>query len=291
MRIITTVEEMHAFSSEKRREGKKIGLVPTMGFLHEGHLSLVDKAKEFSDVVVVSIFVNPTQFAPNEDFSQYPRDEERDKKLLSEKGVDAIFFPQADEIYGPGYQTYVDVTEITKKQEGEFRPTHFKGVTTIVSILFNCVMPDFAVFGQKDAQQASVIKRMVKDLKFNINVIIAPIVREADGLAKSSRNIYLSEKKRKDALILSSSLRYAEQMILAGERNVNAIIMEMTKQIAKVDTAHIDYVRIVEADSFIETDKLQPGNKYYFLIACRIGKIRLIDNSLISIPAQVAMTV
>lgn len=274
---------MHAFSNEKKREGKKIGLVPTMGYLHEGHLSLVDKAKELSDVVVVSIFVNPTQFAPNEDFTKYPRDEQKDKNLLEEKGVDAVFMPEASEIYPSGYQSYVEVTEITKKQEGEFRPTHFKGVTTVVAILFNSVKPDVAIFGQKDAQQAAVINRMVKDLKFDIQIVISPIIREKDGLAKSSRNVYLSDKERKDALILSSSLRYADQMIAAGERDSGVIISEMEKQIKAVDSSVLDYIRIAEAESFNEVERLQPGGEYYILIACRIGKTRLIDNVLISV--------
>lgn len=277
---------MHAFSNERKREGKKIGLVPTMGYLHEGHLSLVDKAKELSDVVVVSIFVNPTQFAPNEDFTKYPRDEQKDKELLKDKGVDAVFMPAATEIYPPGYQSYVEVTEITKKQEGEFRPTHFKGVTTVVAILFNSVKPEVAIFGQKDAQQAAVIKRMVDDLKFDIQIVIAPIIREEDGLAKSSRNVYLSEKERKDALVLSSSLRYADQMIAAGERNAGVIISEMEKQIKAVDSSVLDYIRIAEAGSFNEVEMLQPGKEYYLLIACRIGKTRLIDNLLVKVPSE-----
>lgn len=277
---------MHAFSNERKREGKKIGLVPTMGYLHEGHLSLVDKAKELSDVVVVSIFVNPTQFAPNEDFTKYPRDEQKDKELLKDKGVDAVFMPAATEIYPPGYQSYVEVTEITKKQEGEFRPTHFKGVTTVVAILFNSVKPEVAIFGQKDAQQAVVIKRMVDDLKFDIQIVIAPIIREEDGLAKSSRNVYLSEKERKDALVLSSSLRYADQMIAAGERNAGVIISEMEKQIKAVDSSVLDYIRIAEAGSFNEVEMLQPGKEYYLLIACRIGKTRLIDNLLVKVPSE-----
>lgn len=277
---------MHAFSSEKRREGKKIGLVPTMGYLHEGHLSLIGEAKELSDVVVVSIFVNPAQFAPNEDFSKYPRDEERDKKLLLERGVDVLFLPKAEDIYPKGYQTYVEVTEITQKQEGEFRPAHFKGVTTVVAILFNSVMPDCAVFGQKDAQQAEVIKRMVNDLKFNIQIIVAPIVRESDGLAKSSRNIYLSEKERKDALVLNSALRYAGELITAGEKNAGLLVNEMKRMIKKVDSADLDYIRIVETESFLEAATLLSGKEYYLLIACKIGKTRLIDNLLVKVPSE-----
>lgn len=277
---------MHSFSSEMKRKGKSIGFVPTMGFLHEGHLSLVDKAKENSDVVVVSIFVNPTQFAPNEDFSKYPRNEERDKELLTERGVDVLFLPEASEIYTSGYQTYVDVEEITKRHEGEFRPAHFRGVTTVVAILFNCVMPDVAVFGQKDAQQAAVIKRMVRDLKFNIRIIVAPIVREEDGLAKSSRNVYLSEKERRDSLVLSKALKAAGEVISAGERQTDRIIEIMTEIIAQADTALPDYIRAVEADSFLEIKNLEAGKEYFLLIACRIGKTRLIDNMHIQISAE-----
>lgn len=277
---------MHNFSLQMKKEGKTIGFVPTMGYLHEGHLSLVRKAREVSDVVVVSIFVNPTQFAPNEDFSKYPRDEEKDKLLLSKEGVDAVFIPSAREIYPDGFQTYVEVTKVTSGLEGESRPTHFKGVTTIVTILFNCVMPDAAVFGQKDAQQAAVIKRMVNDLKMNINIIVAPIVRESDGLAMSSRNIYLSAKERKDALVLSSSLRFASEMVAAGEREPEKIIQEMKKKIDAVDSSTLDYIKIVDSGSFEEADILAFGGEYFILIACRIGKTRLIDNVLLEVPVQ-----
>ena len=272
---------MQAYSLSRKKSGKRIGFVPTMGFLHEGHLSLVRKAKEVSDVVIVSIFVNPTQFAPNEDFTKYPRDEEKDKKLLSHEGVDMLFLPEVEEIYPEGFQTYIHVTGITKMQEGEFRPTHFKGVTTIVAILFNSVLPDVAVFGQKDAQQVSVIKRMVNDLKFNLEIIVVPIVREADGLAMSSRNVYLSESERKDALVLSRSLKHAEKLIRSGEKAIEKIISEMREIIGSVPASQPDYVRIVNAESFCE-EELQAGKSYYILIACRIGKTRLIDNSLIS---------
>lgn len=281
MEIIYSTKNMQNFSIQKKREGKKIGFVPTMGYLHEGHLSLVKKAKEKCDIVVVSIFVNPTQFGPTEDFNKYPRDEKRDIELLEQLDVDALFLPKAEEIYPSSYQTYVEVEEITKKQEGEFRPTHFKGVTTVVSILFNCVLPDVAVFGQKDAQQATVIKRMVNDLKFPIEIVVAPIMREADGLAMSSRNIYLSEQERKDALILSKVIKYGEKLVRDNENNSQFIIDKMEKMINEVKSAKIDYVRIVEANSFTEPAILNSGSEYYILTACKIGKTRLIDNILI----------
>ena len=204
---------MQSVSRQISCSGKKIGLVPTMGYLHQGHLSLIKKSKELCDITVVSIFVNPTQFAPTEDYEKYPRDIERDNKLLKEYNIDYVFVPSQEEIYSSGYQSYVYVNEISKKFEGEFRPTHFRGVTTIVSILFNCVKPDLAFFGQKDAQQAAVIKQMVSDLKYDIEIIVCPIVRETDGLAMSSRNVYLSPEERTKALTLHKSLLYAKKLI------------------------------------------------------------------------------
>jgi len=254
-----------------------------MGYLHEGHLSLIRKSKRKADVTVVSIFVNPTQFAPTEDLSNYPRDIKRDSSLLLQEGVDILFFPDAKEIYQEGYQTFVGVEEITSRLEGECRPTHFKGVTTIVSILFNCVKPDFAFFGQKDAQQAMVIRRMVKDLKFDTKIIVCPIVREKDGLAMSSRNVYLSGQDRKDALVLSSSLKLAKGKIVNGEQSSAKIISEMKKLIYSVKNSRLDYVSIVEADSFKPEKKLVKRKRYFILVACKIGKTRLIDNLLIKI--------
>lgn len=274
---------MQSFSKTKRIQGNTIGFVPTMGYLHEGHLSLVRKANELSDIVIVSIFVNPTQFAPNEDFTKYPRDEEKDKKLLIQENVDALFLPSVNEIYQPDFQTYVNVEGISKGQEGEFRPSHFKGVTTIVSILFNSVMPDVAVFGQKDAQQAIIIKRMIDDLKYDINMVIAPTLREEDGLALSSRNVYLSGKERKDALVLSRALQFAEKQIHQGERKVISIIQGMQSIINSVDTSSLDYIKIVNGTNFKEVNELIPSGKYYVLIACRIGSTRLIDNILIEL--------
>ena len=283
MKIITKVIEMHSFSKEKKGRGKIVALVPTMGYLHEGHLSLVKIAKEKADIVVVSIFVNPTQFAPNEDFTKYPRDEQRDVRLLKELKVDALFIPSVDEIYSKNFQTFVGVTEITKKYEGEFRPTHFKGVTTIVSILFNCATPDIAIFGQKDAQQAAVIKQMVKDLKFNVEIVVAPIIREVDGLAMSSRNVYLSEQERKDALVLYRSLINANKLIEKGERDVKVIIQKMNGIINSVNTSKIDYIRIVSSTDFSEVQSMESGKEYYILIVCRIGETRLIDNLLVKL--------
>lgn len=283
IQVIKTVNEMHNFSNQMKRNGKKIGFVPTMGYLHDGHLSLVKKAKEVCDVVVVSIFVNPTQFAPNEDFNQYPRNFQRDYKLLEAEEVDVIFYPDSKEMYGENFQTFVENIEASKILEGEFRPTHFRGVVTVVSMLFNCVKPDVAVFGQKDAQQAYIIQRMVEDLKFDIDIIVSPIIREEDGLAKSSRNIYLSESERKEALVLYVSLKKAEQMIKSGVLEVKSIIEEMEKIINSVNSSNLDYIAIVNKKNFKKVELLEKGQEYYILIACRIGKTRLIDNLLIAI--------
>lgn len=254
-----------------------------MGFLHSGHLSLIKESKKKTDITIVSVFVNPTQFAPNEDFSSYPRDFNRDAKVLEDAGVDYLFYPSADEIYPANYQTYVEVTDITKIIEGEFRPTHYKGVTTVIAILFNCINPDFAFFGQKDAQQSAVIKRMVKDLKYNIEIIVCPIIRESDGLAMSSRNIYLNTHEREKALIINASLKQAEEIILSGERNAVLIIKKINNNFIKESSIHVNYLRIVDADSFKEVQILQPGKDYYILIAAKVGSTRLIDNNLIHI--------
>lgn len=254
-----------------------------MGFLHEGHLSLVRESKKRCDITIVSIFVNPTQFGPTEDFNKYPRDVERDNKLLEDEGVDFLFLPSTEKIYPKDFQTYVNVEYLTKKLEGEFRPTHFRGVATVVLILFNSVQPDFAFFGQKDAQQLAVIKQMVKDLKLNVKIVNCPIVREPDGLAKSSRNVYLSASERKDALVIFHSLQKAEKLIGAGETRAIIVLSEMAELFERVSSAKLDYIKIVEADTFEIVDELIRGKSYYILIACKIGKTRLIDNILITL--------
>lgn len=274
---------MQDVSFSLKSAGKTIGFIPTMGFLHEGHLSLIKRSKELCDVTIVSIFVNPTQFSPSEDLALYPHDNEKDNKLLLEQKVDYLFYPDAKEIYPENFQTFVAVNQITKKLEGEFRPTHFKGVTTVVNILFNCVMPDHAFFGQKDAQQAAVIKQMVNDLKTLVNIIVCPIIRETDGLAMSSRNVYLSEDERKDALALYRALQKAEKMIGEGERRVSLIILEMITIITNVKSSKLDYIKIVESKSFEAAEELKSSNEYYILIACKIGNTRLIDNELIKV--------
>lgn len=269
---------MHNYSDSCRREAKKIGLVPTMGYLHEGHLSLVREAKKLSDIVVVSLFVNPTQFAPNEDLAKYPRDVERDKMLLEKEAVDVLFMPDAGEVYPADYQTYIEVQSIAKKLEGSSRPAHFKGVTTVVGILFNAVRPYCAIFGQKDAQQAAVIRQMNKDLKYGINIIVAPIIREEDGLAMSSRNVYLNEQERKDALVLSKALKTSEYLLTHGETDTKQLIKNIESIITSAGTSKLDYIAIVNEDNFESADHLESGFSYYILIACWIGTTRLIDN-------------
>lgn len=252
-----------------------------MGFLHEGHLSLVRESRKKCDITVVSIFVNPSQFAPSEDFSKYPRDMERDLSILNKEGTDYVFTPGTEEIYPDNFQTYVEVTGITKRHEGEFRPTHFRGVTTIVSILFNIIKPHKAFFGQKDAQQASVITRMVKDLNYDIDVVICPIVREPEGLAMSSRNIYLTPEQREKASVILKSLLTAEQMVTSGQRDAFSIIKAVNNYFLKESSVHLNYIRVVEKVSFTEPEILENGKEYYVLIACKIDTTRLIDNLLL----------
>jgi pantoate--beta-alanine ligase len=276
MRIIRSPNTMQKICGGLKREGKIIGLVPTMGYLHEGHLSLVRIARKRSDVLVVSVFVNPTQFGPKEDFRRYPRDFKRDRSLLEQEGCDFIFAPRAKDMYPDGHLTYVNIDKITQELEGAIRPGHFRGVTTVVAKLFNIVQPDMAVFGQKDAQQAVVLKKMVDDLNYGIRMIIAPTVRERDGLAISSRNVYLSKEERKQAEVLYQALRQAKEMIKKGERKTSKIISKMRTSIKKQPLADIDYIAITDANSLELLDKLK--GEILISLAVRFGKTRLIDN-------------
>jgi pantoate--beta-alanine ligase len=263
-------------------QGKMIGFVPTMGYLHKGHTALIYHSQKVSDVTVVSIFVNPIQFGPNEDFSKYPRDLKRDINILEDMKVDYLFLPSRVEIYPDDFQTYVNVEKITQILEGKSRPSHFRGVTTIVSILFNIIYPGIVIFGQKDAQQVFIIEKMVKDLKMPVKILVKPIVREKDGLALSSRNVYLSEYERKDALVLNNSLKKAKKLISDGEREVSIILSTMKRIINGAESAEIDYISVVDYSTFLSVREIIKGKKYYILIACRIGKTRLIDNILIN---------
>jgi pantoate--beta-alanine ligase len=276
MRIIRSPKTMQRICGGLKREGKIIGLVPTMGYLHEGHLGLVRIARKRSDVLVVSVFVNPTQFGPKEDFRRYPRDFKRDKSLLEQEGCDFVFAPRMKEMYPDGYLTYVSTDKIIQGLEGAMRPGHFRGVTTVVAKLFNIVQPDMAAFGQKDAQQAVVLKKMVEDLNFGTKMIIAPTVRERDGLALSSRNLYLSEEERKQAKVLYQALRAAKEMIRQGERNVSKIVSKMRTLIGRQSLAKIEYIAITDADSLELLNELK--GEILISLAVRFGKTRLIDN-------------
>ena len=275
MKIVSTIEEVRAQVKEWKKEGQSIGFVPTMGYLHEGHMSLIDAAGE-NDKVVVSIFVNPMQFGPTEDLASYPRDLEHDAKLCEEHGVDLIFHPTPEEMYGDQFYSYVDMDVLTKELCGLSRPVHFRGVCTVVTKLFNIVTPDRAYFGQKDAQQLAVIKRMVKDLNMPLTITGCPIIREADGLAKSSRNTYLSIEERKAALVLSRPIFLGKEMVEKGERDCKRILAAMTAEIEKEPLAKIDYVKIVDLDTMQQVEKIDRG--ILAAIAVYIGKTRLIDN-------------
>lgn len=281
MNIIENPKQMQQYSLGMKLQGKSVGFVPTMGFLHQGHLSLMEQAKKENDVVVVSIFVNPTQFGEGEDFDIYPRDFQRDRDLVEGVGADAIFYPQVKDMYPDNYKTYVDVNEITDKLCGASRPGHFRGVTTIVSKLFNMVLPDKAYFGLKDAQQVAVIKQMVKDLNFPVEIIPCPIVREEDGLAMSSRNVILKESERKAALILSRSLFDAQGSIKSGEREATKIQATISEKITSEPLAKIDYVKVVSGDTLEDLDRLS-GN-VLIALAVKIGKVRLIDNIMLEV--------
>ncbi len=283
MRIITTILEMQKVADDLRQSGKSIGVVPTMGYLHEGHISLIRIAREHSDAVIVTLFVNPMQFGPTEDYKKYPRDFERDKKLTETVGTDILFVPSKEEMYPGGNLTVVDVEKITNVLEGNFRPTHFRGVTTVVVKLFNITKPHIVVFGQKDAQQAIVVQKLVKDLDFDIKIFIGPTVREPDGLAMSSRNVYLSSTERKDSTVLYQSIRLAQQLINDGERNSSIIISEMSKLITSKPSAKIDYISITDASSLEDLAVLRPNDSILILLAVRFGTTRLIDNILLTI--------
>jgi pantoate--beta-alanine ligase len=276
MIVIETIKELKDIIKSNRKQEKNIGFVPTMGFLHEGHLSLIRAAKKENELVIVSIFVNPTQFGVGEDFEAYPRDLERDAKLSESAGADVIFCPSVSEMYPDKYQTYVEVEGITNILCGLSRPTHFKGVTTVVNKLFNIVEPDKAYFGQKDAQQVAVIQKMVRDLNINVEVIPCPIVREADGLAMSSRNTYLTPEQRKAALVLSKSLFAAQDMIKKGCTDASAVKELIVSMISSEALTVIDYVEIVDALSLDSITTIK--NSILIALAVKVGRTRLIDN-------------
>lgn len=277
MELISTVVEMKKKAKRWRREGKEIGLVPTMGYLHEGHLSLIRQAEKDNDVVVVSIFVNPTQFGPGEDYERYPRNLKRDMALLEALGVDAVFAPEVEEMYPFGHCTYVESSGITERLCGVSRPGHFRGVTTVCCKLFNIVTPHKAYFGKKDFQQYGVLRTMVKDLNMDLEIIPIPIVREPDGLAMSSRNTYLNARERRAALCLCRSLKKAHKLFALGERDAKIIREEVALVIEEEPLATIDYVEVVDPETFLPVEKAQKGT--LVALAVRIGSARLIDNT------------
>lgn len=277
MQLITSVFEMQTLAEDLRSKGQIIGLVPTMGALHEGHLSLVRTAAEHADTVVVSVFVNPTQFGPSEDLAKYPRTLEADIKLCEEAGADIVFAPAADQIYPRGYSTYITEEMIAKPLEGVSRPVHFRGVTTIVAKLFNICRPDLAVFGQKDAQQVAVIKKMVNDLNFTVDIITAPTVRESDGLAMSSRNRYLTSGQRQEALAISRALFKARDMVAAGERRADRLVAEATHILSQQRRVRVIYVSLADRCTMEPIREVLPG-KAILAIAAWVDEVRLIDN-------------
>lgn len=280
MVIATTIEEVRAQVRAWKQEGLTVGLVPTMGYLHEGHASLVDKAVSMCDRVVASDFVNPTQFGPNEDLEAYPRDFDRDCALLEEHGCAMVFHPEVSEMYAEDAATYVEIlSDMPKQLCGKTRPIHFRGVCTVVSKLFNIVTPDKAFFGQKDAQQLAIIRRMVRDMSYGIEIVGCPIVREEDGLAKSSRNTYLSPEERQAALILSKSIFLGQKMVEEGETDANKIVAAMTANIQAEPLARIDYVSAVDGVTMMPVDQIQ--GTVLVAMAVYIGKTRLIDNFIV----------
>lgn len=279
MQIVRTIAETRAAVAAARAQGRTVGLVPTMGALHEGHLSLIRAARAACDVVVATIFVNPKQFGPTEDFAKYPRTFDADCELLRAENVDILFAPALDEMYPPGATTFVEVAEISDRLDGVSRPGHFRGVATVVAKLFNIVAPDQAFFGQKDAAQVAILRRMVRDLNFPLEIVVCPIVREQDGLAMSSRNSYLSADDRHRALILSRTLRHIEQQIATGVTSAAALIATGLGVLAQQPSARLDYLRVVDPDTLADIPDI--GKGALIAIAAWISSTRLIDNILI----------
>ena len=281
MEIITTVKDMQERAESLRTAGKTIAFVPTMGYLHPGHISLVEEGRKRGDVLVVSIFVNPTQFGPSEDLAQYPRDFDRDARLCEEAGTDVIFSPDAGEMYPPGYQTFVEVEKVSQRLCGDFRPGHFRGVATVVLKLLAIVKPHVAIFGEKDYQQLLVITRMVKDLHLGVEIAAMPTFREADGLAMSSRNTYLSAEERRAALSLSRSLREARALLQSGERNPRVIEQTVKESIGRESLTRVEYATVCNREDLSAITEIE--DSALLALAVRVGKTRLIDNCILDI--------
>jgi len=286
MLTLTSAAEVTAVSKEAHRAGKRVGFVPTMGALHEGHLWLVRTARAQSDVVIASVFVNPKQFGPNEDFSRYPRDPERDSAMLAAEKTDYLFLPSVEEMYPPGETTWVTVEGITDKLDGRSRPGHFRGVTTVVAKLFNIVQPDFAFFGQKDAAQVAIVGKMVRDLNFDVRIVVCPIVREADGLAMSSRNAYLTPEQRKQATVLSRALMRVQSLVDRGEASSARLMVAGTQVMGEEPAVKLDYFEIVNRETLDPVSDVSRGA--LIAVAAYLGKTRLIDNILVTGPGSSA---
>ncbi len=281
MEIINSIDEIKSILREIKSSGKSTGLVPTMGFFHDGHLSLMKEAVRSCDYNVVSLFVNPIQFGQNEDLESYPRDLERDINAAKQNGIDLIFNPSVEEMYPNNYDTYVSVENLTKGLCGKRRPTHFRGVTTIVTKLFNIIQPDRAFFGQKDVQQSIVLKKMVQDLNMSIEIVVCPIIREQDGLAMSSRNVYLSKEERNEAPLLYKSLQNAKQMIENGEMSTTNILITLYNELSSLKTGSIDYIEVVDYQNLKPLDII--NTKVLIALAVFFGKARLIDNIVVDV--------
>ena len=279
IRVLESLQETHSYCEALRLAGKKISFVPTMGYFHEGHLSLMKEARKQADCVVVSIYVNPTQFGPKEDFSKYPRDFERDRDMAQSVGVDIIFFPYNQEMYPQAYQTYVDVEQVTKNLCGMSRPGHFRGVTTVCCKLFNIVKPHSAIFGKKDFQQLAAIRRMVADLNLDLEIIGLPTFREPDGLAMSSRNVYLNKEERSSALTLVGALRIAQKLYAEGERNAAVMIEKAEDLIKSAPFTEIDYVKVCDTSTLEDVNEIK--GEAVMALAVKVEKTRLIDNSVL----------
>lgn len=280
MKVVGTIKEVRQLVKEWKRNGESVGFVPTMGYLHEGHGSLITKARENNDKVVVSIFVNPMQFGPSEDLESYPRDLEKDSKFCESLGADLIFHPEPEEMYHDDFSSYVDMSVLTEELCGLSRPVHFRGVCTVVNKLFNIVQPDNAYFGEKDAQQLTIIKHMVQDLNMDVNVVGCPIVREEDGLAKSSRNTYLSAEERQAALILSKTIELGKKLIAEGEKDADVLVAKMKANIETEPMAKIDYVKAVNGLTMQQQKEIKAP--MLVAMAVYIGKTRLIDNVILA---------
>ena len=287
MEIIKNAREMQSISLKLKAEGKTIAIVPTMGFLHEGHLSLIDKARELADIVITSLFVNPKQFAPNEDFESYPRDFEHDKNMLEARNVDYLFAPDISSMYPIGFSTSIHISKITEVFEGASRPTHFDGVALVVLKLFEITRSDYAIFGQKDYQQTLVIKRLIEDLNLPVSMIVCPIYREPNGLAMSSRNRYLSDEEKDKAGTIFLALEAAKKAIAKGERKrkmINSIVLSIIRTVQDIK---VDYINTSRAGNLETPDEFFPGEEIVILVAVYIGRTRLIDNSIIKIPSHI----